>query len=286
MECVLNLFDPAFDQGHTMKYRLSILFQQDGFSFCIVDNRTRKYLAVYEARNLTPVVAGSDKLCGLVKKHLESIGISRLPFGGVDIAYFSPKVTLIPAGFIQSLSIDDYFKFNHSLDISEVVLRQEIPVAEVSAVFSLPACLKTLALDWFQATKVGCSANILIQSLLRANAHILARQVFINLWAGHFDIIILQGRKLLYYNTFKKLVPEDLVYYVLFVLEQLGFIPAEEELTLLGEIDEDSSDYKLLYQYINSLQFGSAMPYAEFSPIFREVLVHKHYTLFNLPFCE
>lgn len=269
-----------------MKYRLSILLQQDGFSFCVVDNRTRLYLAVYEARITAPAGAASDKLCSLVKKQLEGIGISRLPFGGIDIAWVSPKVTLIPAGFVHNLSIEDYFRFNHTLDISEIVVKQEIPVAETTAAFSLPACLKTLALDWFQVTKIGCSANILIQSLLRANAHILARQVFINLWGGHFDIIIIQGRKLLYYNTFKKSVPEDLVYYVLFVLEQLGFIPAEEELTLLGEIDQESNDYKLLYQYINSLQFGSAMPYAEFSPVFREVLTHKHYTLFNLPFCE
>ena len=121
---------------------------------------------------------------------------------------------------------------------------------------------------------------------MKANAHILARQVFVNFWGGHFDIVVIQGRKLLYFNTFMKQAPEDIVYFVLFVLEQLGFVPTEEQITLLGDITTESPDYELLYQYIDRLNFANLFPFADFSPVFSGILVHRYFTLFNLPFCE
>jgi hypothetical protein len=143
-----------------------------------------------------------------------------------------------------------------------------------------------LGKERFPGIKIGSSASVLIQGLLKANAHILARQVFVNIWGSFFDIIVIQGRKLLYYNSFKKQAVEDIVYFVLFVLEQLGFIPTEEVVTFMGDITTESEDYKLLYQFIDRLNFTNLFPFADFSPVFTEVLVHKYYTLFNLPFCE
>ena len=122
--------------------------------------------------------------------------------------------------------------------------------------------------------------------MLKENAHILARQVFLNVWSSYFDIVVIQGRKLIYYNTFRKQAAEDLIYFVIYVLEQMGFVPSEEEVTLMGEILTDSDEYKLLNQYIDRLHFANLHPMAEFSPVFAEVLVHRYYTLFNLPFCE
>jgi len=284
----LQLVDPLFDQGRTEKYRLSILLQPDGFSFCVIDTRTLTYLALAHYSNNTPYVAGSqgtETLCDFLESYFESEELLRLKYNAMDLVVCSPKVTLVPPGFLSEETMEDYFRLNHRLETSEIIATQVIPVGEMSALYAVPACIDQIAVKRLNGIKAGSSATILIQSLLRANAHILARQVFVNVWSNNLDIIVIQGRRLLYFNSFRKNAPEDLVYYLVYVLEQMGFIPAEEEVTLMGDIDTDSADYRLMYQYIDRLHFAALSNDGEFSPAFAEVKVHKYFTLFNIPFC-
>lgn len=289
MECILHLVDPSFDQGHTEKYRLSILLRPDGFSFSVLDPRITTFVALEDYR-LHPAGSssrkGPDASCSAIRKEFENNLLLGKSFGKCDVMYASPKVTLVPPGFITDKNKEEYFRFNHVLDAIELIESEIVPVGEMTAVFALPACTSRLRDDLFPGSRIGCSATVLIQGLLKANAHILARQVFVNSWDSFFDIIVVQGRRLLYFNTFRKKAPEDIAYFVLFVLEQLGFIPAEEEITFMGDITSESDDYKLLSQYIDKISFANLFPFADFSPVFSEVLVHKYYTLFNLPFCE
>lgn len=289
MECTLNLVDPSFDQGQISKYRLSILVVPDGFSFCILDTRTRIFLALGRF-NVSPESSAGIHLhpgfCESLSKALESIEILNHSFGKLDLVYASPKVTLVPPGFVHEGNLEEYFMFNHTLDPSESIHQEKIPVGSIHAVFAYPTCLDELLKKRFHLEKPGSSAAALIQGLLKDNAHILKRQVFLNIWGQSFDLLIIQGPRLQYYNTFQRQTPEDLLYYVIFVLEQLGFIPAEEEVLLMGEITAEDAEYKLLYQYVKYLEFVNLNTLADFSPVFSGILVHKFYTLFNLPFCE
>ncbi len=289
MECILNLVDPSFDPGHADKYRLSILFRPDGFSFCVLDNRSYKFIAICDYQLIhsnKAVKLRPEKLCDKYTDVFASIDLIKLPFRTKDVAFASPKLTLVPAGFLRNETMDSYFRFNHSLDAAEELRSQLIAIGEMTAVFAMPSCIKRVSEGWFTGVKINCTAAVLIQRLLTANSHILTRQVFINVWGEFFDIIIIQGYKLLYFNTFRKQAAEDLVYYIVYVLEQMGFIPAEEEVTLMGDILSESEEFRLLYQYIDILQFASLEGIAEFSPVFSEVPGHKYFTLYNLPFCE
>jgi len=289
LKCTLYLVDPSFDQGQISKYRLSILVTPDGFSFSVLDTRTRIFLALGCYEISSDSFTGSHAhhlLCDSITRELENNELLGLTYGRIDLVYASPKVTLVPPGFVHGNNYEEYFRFNHILDPSELIHHEEIPVGSVQAVFAYPACLEDVMQRKFSKAKPGSSAAALIQGLLKDNAHILKRQVFINIWRHSFDIVIIQGTHLQYYNTFQRQTPEDLLYYVIFVLEQLGFIPAEEEVLLMGEISPDDADYKLLYQYVKYLEFVNLNSLADFSPVFSGVLVHQFYTLFNLPFCE
>jgi hypothetical protein len=288
LECILKLADPLFDQVHTGKYRLSILLRPDGFSFSVLDTRTHTFIALsnYGLTSGSSAAPGNYKLCESLKEVYNNDEWLQLPYLRVDIAYASPKVTLIPQGFVHEESIENYFRFNHQLDAAEIIAAQYSEVGEMQLVYAVPACLQNLCASKFGILQPASTAGILIDSLLKANDHILARQVFLHLMGSYFDIIIIQGRKLLYFNTFRQSSPEDLVYFTIYVLEQLGFVPAEEIVTLLGDIESGDPGFQLLYQYIDRLSFVNNGSIADFSPVFSEVPVHKYYTLFNLPFCE
>ncbi|MBK7174681.1 MAG: DUF3822 family protein [Bacteroidales bacterium] len=289
MECILNLVDPLFDQGHTEKYRLSILLRPDGFSFCVLDPRTMTFVALADytlgIRN-SSAIPRNEKLCELFKQEMNKIDLFQLAFNKIDLVYASPKATLIPPGFVHETSLESYFRFNHQLDAAEIVATQFLEIGNIQVAYALPSCIRNLCISRFSVLQPGSTATALIQSLLRSNDHIIARQVFLNVMGGFFDVIIIQGRKLLYYNTFKRSAPDDLVYFTIYVLEQMGFVPSEEIVNLMGDIIAGDEDFKMLYHYIDRLNFANFGVQADFGTVFSDIPVHKYFTLFNLPFCE
>jgi hypothetical protein len=66
------------------------------------------------------------------------------------------------------------------------------------------------------------------------------------------------------------------------VLEQLGFVPSEENLTLMGDIEEYDPTFELLKMYCASLSFAARPDDILLGQIFDEVRFHKHFTLLNI----
>jgi hypothetical protein len=73
---------------------------------------------------------------------------------------------------------------------------------------------------------------------------------------------------------------------VIFVLEQLGIIPAEEKITLMGDIDENSVIATQLKMYCESLSFTVKPEGLEYGEVFAGISMHNHFILLNIPICE
>ena len=91
---------------------------------------------------------------------------------------------------------------------------------------------------------------------------------------------------MLYLNVFKYSAPSDVLYYVIFVLEQLGFVPSEEKITLMGNITDTSVICTQLKMYCESLQFVEKPDELKFGEAFSGVALHNYFVLLNIPICE
>jgi len=78
---------------------------------------------------------------------------------------------------------------------------------------------------------------------------------YVNISHSIFDIVVIEDAKLLFYNIFEYQTKEDFIYYVLFTLEQLELNPEETIISLLGDIDKESSLFKVLYTYVRNICF-------------------------------
>ena len=289
MKCILNLVDPSFDPGLAEKYSLSIQLRPDGFSFCIFQRDTDRCVALADYRLLfrqQPGIPRWEKLCDKFNQTFRSLELIQLPFGKTRVAFSAPKLTLVPAELLRNEAAEKYFRFNHTLEPVEQVVVQTLDNGKINAVYALPFSVGRLQEVWFTGSTSGSSSAALIQGLLSLNRSGQVRQVYLNSWGNYFDLVILQGAKLLYFNTFRQQAAEDLVYYVIFVLEQMGLVPGEEKITLLGDISIGSEAVNLLAQYIDSLEFAVPDDNARFSPALADAPYSKYFTLFNLPFCE
>ena len=77
------------------------------------------------------------------------------------------------------------------------------------------------------------------------------------------DIVVLENKKLGFYNSFEYHSKQDFIYYVLFALEQLKIDPDKTPIHLLGDIHRDSELYQITYTYIRTIHFVEASHFAK-----------------------
>jgi hypothetical protein len=93
--------------------------------------------------------------------------------------------------------------------------------------------------------------------------------------------VVLEGKNLLFYNTFNYHSAEDFIYYLLFVCEQLHLNPEKTELQLLGEIEKNSAIHLITQKYVRHVQFGERADQADYSYQLQALPKHSYFTLFN-----
>jgi hypothetical protein len=122
--------------------------------------------------------------------------------------------------------------------------------------------------------------SILITKLLDASKNGEDKKMTVHFNQGHFEIIVIQNKKLLLFNSFEYLTPEDFIYYVLFTAEQLNLNPENFLLELIGTIDQDSDYYKIAYKYIRNISLIDVED-LRWNNYFSEAENRNHFILFN-----
>jgi hypothetical protein len=78
--------------------------------------------------------------------------------------------------------------------------------------------------------------------------------LFANIENQNFQIIILKNKNLLYYNNFEYQTKEDILYFLLFVIEQNKELSSETKLILLGYISKNDKTFTLISKFIKNIE--------------------------------
>jgi hypothetical protein len=98
------------------------------------------------------------------------------------------------------------------------------------------------------------------------------------------DIIVTENKKLILLNTFTWQTNEDILYYVMFVSEQLELNPEKFPMIVSGDIDDSSSIYQLLYRYVRNVTFPDK--HLTLEMLDDDFPFHHFALLYNLALCE
>jgi hypothetical protein len=110
---------------------------------------------------------------------------------------------------------------------------------------------------------------------------ITEKMIFLFVRTDSFNMMIFEKKQLVYSNAFHFRAPEDFIYFVIFVMEQLNLNPEEVPVTLLGSITKKSQIFDLLCKYIRNVEFAQRNESPGFSYVFNDVPGHSFYTLLN-----
>jgi hypothetical protein len=280
-----SIFDKALNTEATKDYSLSIQVSLDGFSFCVLDPSRNKYagLEKYDFQDMH----SPGSLAPAVDEIISNSEWLTNKYRKVKIIYESQQMSLIPKPLFDKKHTGDYLRFNHLPDAYDEISYDHLPNLDAINIFAMPGNLLEMFKKRFRSSTVNHFSSALIESLLIRNKNFdEGHMIFANVRKQWLDIVVLNGRKLLFFNSFHYRTKEDFAYYMIYVIEQLGLNPEKVKLLLMGEILKISDIYNITYKYVRHVDFIRRSDDYAYSYIFDDIPEHFHYNLLNLQRCE
>ena len=274
-----SYIDEAFDASKTSSFQLILQIGLSGLEVVVNDKSKNKYIALeqYSFQNCY----NFDEIADLLDIILKENKLLNHKFQSVSCLIVNNLSTLVPTALYEDDRKRMYLKFNTSLESDELIVVDEIKSLEAKNIFALPFSIKTKLDHQFKNINYHHASSALIDSLVAINKNQISKKLYAHIQATHFETIVLDGKNLLFYNTFNHHSAEDFIYYLLFVCEQLQLNPEKIELIFLGEIEKNSAIYSAAQKYIRTIKFGERTESSDYSYQLQTLPKHFYYTLFN-----
>ncbi len=276
---VNSFIDEAFVVQKISDYHLIIQVGIDNVWLAVYEKSKNKYIA-FENYTLQNVYE-FDEVIDLLDLLIKESKLLPHKYSSVGCVIVNNLSTIIPNPLFENEKKEMYLKFNAILQGDEFVLVDDIKNLDAKNVFALPMALKNKLESLYKNTSYHHFSSVLIEGLLFQNKNQTAKKLFVHIQPSHFEAIVIEGKILLFYNTFNHHTAEDFIYYLLFVCEQLLLNPENIEVVLLGEVEKNSAIYLIAQKYIRNLKFAERTDDTDFSYQLQTLPKHFYFTLFN-----
>jgi hypothetical protein len=235
-----------------------------GLSFCI-NNRTSNIIEFLLIKDFEKKLNPVDLLDHL-KKFLTVNSELSQSFSKILVIYQNELSSLVPKSLYDENYSADYIKFNSKILKSDFLSSDEISINESVNVYVPYMNINNFIFDTFGVFEYKHSSTILIDSLLQKEKKSEDATLYLNVNKQHFELVAIKNQKLLLYNSFEYSTKEDVIYYLLFTIEQLQLNPETVKLNLMGLIEKDDQLYQIIYTYIRFVEFYTPNYQFEFKP--------------------
>ncbi len=277
---VLHQFDQSKIDDSKINYHLSLQISIDGFCFALFHLKAQTYIGVAEyvmpsnteqtvETFFEEVVSGDKWLQGTFKS--------------VSAAFSASKNTLIPSALFQEERIEDYLSINMGSQHSNSLLYNRLIKSEIINCFSLNKDIYNVISKQYPGVKLLHQASIQIEAA--AHQQLKKPAAFLQFNRKSIDIVAVKDEQIQLMNSFDYKTSEDVIYYLLYVMEQLEFSQNDTTVLLMGNIQKESNVYKLLYNYINTLSLAEWPTAVQYVQPVKGLLSHQYHLLIQQYLC-
>ncbi|MBT8282313.1 MAG: DUF3822 family protein [Muriicola sp.] len=232
-------------------YKLSIQVSLNGLSFCILDSIGKKIIRseTYRFRYKLNPFEAQKELTAFIK----SQGITEYSFSEVVAVHRNDLFSLVPKVLFNPKELPNYLKYNAKILANDLLEYDEITSFDLVNVYVPFANINNDIYDLFGDFEFKHHGTVLIETLLAGNNTGNDPICYAYITPEELDLIIIQNKKLIFFNNFSYNTPEDFLYYLMFSIEQLQFDINDIKLRVFGSIEEGDALYELCQEYIQHL---------------------------------
>jgi hypothetical protein len=279
----VNLRDDTLDLANLGAYQLLVLAASGRCCLAVLETARQKVVALEDLALASPA-----SLPALATGH-ELLG--RQGWGRVRVAVGGGAFTLLPAPLLRPGDEASYLQLHHALALTERAVAYTLPPTspanELVSIFAADGAL----LDWLRATH-GPEARLLHHTspllaglLYQQGPTAPACHLSLHLAGPELTLLVLGKQQLEFCNVFTVSTPEDVVYYTILAMQELGLSPDQDAVTVWGELTSDSATFVQLSTYLRHLRFGNRPFGLHYSYRLNELAESRYFELFGLAFC-
>ena len=261
---------------------LSIFVSEHQFQYAIFKNSFKNiieladiefkeaHLPNYQAIDLISIIVNNQFL-------------NQKKFEKVNISVLNNQFTLLPEAFAQDLDHSALLSFANGENNASKSLHHKTKYCFFS--YQLPNDW----LDFFGKTFPQANiyhASAINVSLLFEQFSLINTELFLNIHQNQIEISAKQNRALLFYNVFSYESKEDILYYLLFTMEQLELNPLLCKLSLASQLETNDELINSLKKYVKHLDFCVMDKSISSETIDNKLPNHFYFTLLNQHLCE
>lgn len=272
--------DDRFDVANLASYELYIELSGDRLRFTVFNSINQTFIWLEDYHIYTPFKE-SQFVEGLKRVYKEHAFLSANFWKSITFSINSPYFTLVPSAYFTEENASKILDFavGKSLSDSSEIIDYPHAKFEFVNVFSIDKSWFSWINDAYPSRKVTLVHTIstLIEGITREREFNGLHLYFEGI---DISIIYFKDKKLQYCNRFQYRTTQDLLYYILFVINELN-MPDDVKITFYGEITSFSENFLEISKYLQNLHFASTPNAIKFSMYFDEVPEHRYYSLFS-----
>lgn len=272
-----SFIDESFQTDRPEMYNLFIYAGPNEFSCVIAERATKKFIALESYKTSGSLTSFSELLEKLIEQSsiLKSVNYRRVIIGsGFNVS------TLVPNPLYDPSAATSQLNFSNNVHTSDEIMTDELRQVEARNVFAVPSELYAEIVRRFPSAEFHHSSTAMIEFLLSINRNSENELMTINVHSSLIEIIVTKGKNILLYNSYHFESPEELVYYILFVCEQLHLNPENIDLQFAGLMRTTDSAYMLCRKYIRNTRLAERPENYSYSFGFDTFPSNFHFNLF------
>jgi len=261
-----NIKANTFNEDLAEQYQLSVQIGLEQFSYCItnINTNTVEYFKDFIVNDDITKIISTDE-------------VLKLEFAYSTVSFSNYPHTLVPNQVLSETNKEEILKLNSY--VYEIIDADKLTAIDAHLIYTIPKEINNIISTLFPNAKRYSQQTILIEQFSKMNNEGENAYLYIN--KGILNITVFKNKKLVFNNSFKFETKEDILYFTLFVFEQLKIDTEKVETTLYGDISEKDKNYQILYEYIRNITFGSRPKKLKFSAEFNNIKEHQFYPLFS-----
>ena len=157
-------------------------------------------------------------------------------FDEITLSWSSDKTTLVPNSVFSESSAQAIFELCYGKNQVDVDYNR-ISELSVVNVYEIPEWIKRFFVIKFPRINIQHEGSMILRQVLNENAFKLKCSLLI--YKSHFQLIISKHNELIFYSNFDYQAAEDIVYHLMFVLQQKELLSKQGSIELINAIGSE-----------------------------------------------
>lgn len=256
----------------TSETNLSICLTASGFYFSLVDNRFRlKCLGEFTV----DLTGGITQIMMNVKTCFSSIGIHIFNFNNVRVVCPSSRNTWVPYRLYDAAKNREYVATTNAVHSSDTIIANTVEKLDSVSIFAYPLHVYSGFKVVMPKANYVCPAQVLAEyafdvASLRKDTFIISKR------EDDCDFAVFKGGQFTLSNSFTYKTPEDLIYFVLYTMQQVGINTGDVCLLLTGEAYTEE-EQRLLKKFVREVSYANCAENIVLSEEFKDIDLQKYF---------